>query len=77
LPEQWKSGFGQFRYEPREIADAGHCCLAMRLGVVRDRPRDGDEMREVLSASARVTSVWLHVHRPALVIGALEDDVGQ
>jgi ketosteroid isomerase-like protein len=32
--QQWKSGFTRFRYEPREIADAGGATFAVRLGMI-------------------------------------------
>lgn len=43
---EWKSGFSQFRYEPREIADAGGASFAVRLGMIGTlRDADG-EVRE-------------------------------
>lgn len=32
--KQWKSGFSQFRYEPREIADPGGRRFAFRLDMI-------------------------------------------
>jgi hypothetical protein len=31
---EWKSGVSRFRYEPREIADAGGASFAVRLGMI-------------------------------------------
>jgi ketosteroid isomerase-like protein len=43
---EWKSGFSPFRYEPREIADAGGPSFAVRLGMI-GRLRGADaEVRE-------------------------------
>jgi hypothetical protein len=38
---EWKSGFARFRYEPREIADAGRRSFAVRLGMIATM-RDAD-----------------------------------
>jgi ketosteroid isomerase-like protein len=35
---QWKSGFNGFRYEPREVADAGGARFALRLGMIWPLP---------------------------------------
>jgi hypothetical protein len=44
--QQWKSGFKQFRYEPREIADPGGAHFAVRVGMI-GTPRGSDtEVRD-------------------------------
>jgi hypothetical protein len=49
---QWKSGFDGFRYEPREIADAGGGRFALRLGMIWTLPGGtevGDEYGVVIA----------------------------
>jgi ketosteroid isomerase-like protein len=44
--KQWKSGFTRFRYEPREIADAGGPRFAVRLGLLGTMRGSGAEVRD-------------------------------
>jgi ketosteroid isomerase-like protein len=44
--KQWKSGFSRFRYEPREIADAGGPSFAIRLGMVGTMHGSDTELSE-------------------------------
>jgi ketosteroid isomerase-like protein len=44
--EQWKSGFGEFRYEPREIADAGGRRFAARIGLIGTVGESGAEVAD-------------------------------
>lgn len=43
---EWKSGFSPFRYEPREIADAGGASFAVRLGMIGTLRGADTEVRE-------------------------------
>jgi ketosteroid isomerase-like protein len=43
---EWKSGFNPFRYEPREIADAGGASFAVRLGMIGTLRGADAEVRE-------------------------------
>ena len=43
---EWKSGFRRFRYEPREIADAGGERFAVRLGMIGTLRGADAEVRE-------------------------------
>lgn len=44
--EDWKSGFGEFRYEPREIADAGDDRFAVRVDFVATIAGTDTELRD-------------------------------
>jgi SnoaL-like protein len=43
---QWKSGFDYFRYEPREIADAGGAHFALKVGVFGRFAGSGTELAD-------------------------------
>ena len=43
---QWKSGFDYFRYEPREIADAGGAHFAFKVGVFGRFAGSGTELED-------------------------------
>jgi hypothetical protein len=43
---QWKSGFDYFRYEPREIADAGGAHFALKVGVFGRFAGSGTELQD-------------------------------
>ena len=43
---QWKSGFDYFRYEPREIADAGGAHFAFKVGVFGRFAGSGTELAD-------------------------------
>jgi SnoaL-like domain len=43
---QWKSGFDYFRYEPREIADAGGAHFALKVGVFGRFAGSGTELED-------------------------------
>ena len=44
--EQWKAGFSEFRYEPREIADPGGASFAVRIGMIGTFAGSGGEVRD-------------------------------
>jgi ketosteroid isomerase-like protein len=44
--KQWKSGFSRFRYEPREIADAGGSSFAVRLDMIGTMHGSDTEVRD-------------------------------
>jgi ketosteroid isomerase-like protein len=44
--EQWKAGFSEFRYEPREIADPGGSRFAVRIGMIGRFAGSGGEVRD-------------------------------
>lgn len=44
--EQWKSGFSEWRYEPREIADPGGPRFAVRVGMIGTFAGSGGEVRD-------------------------------
>ena len=44
--EQWKAGFSEFRYEPREIADPGGPRFAVRVGMIGRFAGSGGEVRD-------------------------------
>jgi ketosteroid isomerase-like protein len=44
--KEWKAGFARFRYEPREIADAGGRSFAVRLGMIAVMRDGGTEVRD-------------------------------
>jgi ketosteroid isomerase-like protein len=44
--EQWKAGFSEFRYEPREIADPGGASFATRVGMIGRFADSGGEVRD-------------------------------
>jgi hypothetical protein len=43
---QWRSGFDYFRYEPREIADAGGAHFAFKVGVFGSFAGSGTELED-------------------------------
>jgi ketosteroid isomerase-like protein len=61
--EDWKSGFGDFRYEPREIADAGDGRFAVRLDFVGTIAGTDTELREE-AWTVYIVSDGLVVHNP-------------
>jgi SnoaL-like protein len=52
--ETWKSGFGQHRYEVREVADAGGRHFAVRFGLAGTI---GDSATEIVSELANVNTL--------------------
>jgi ketosteroid isomerase-like protein len=44
--QQWKSGFSEWRYEPREIADGGGAHFAVRVGMIGTFAGSGGEVRD-------------------------------